>query len=489
MRICILDSSYELSESVFKEVDIPVDPQFYLDGHQCEHHFLHKATAVQRVFALAKQGFDLFINLCDGEWDEDRAGIEVVQALERLGAPFTGANSAFYATSREKLKMACHYWGIQTPASVFAYDEPGIALAAQKLRYPMLVKHYNGYGSIGLTRDSRVTNEAALYAQTHGMIDAYGGALIEEFIDGREFTVLVAENPDDPTEPIVYLPVEFRFPVDETFKHFGMKWETYVDLNCVPVTDVTLIADLEKMAKKTFLGVGGVSYGRCDIRMNAQGELFILEINPNCGVFYPPDAMGSADLALTHDPRGHKHFVDMILRAALKRSRKTRPRWQVVLNAQQRYGIYATQTLDTGDLIEQYEEQPHRLVSKTYVWQQWDAQQKAWFHHHAYPLTDEIYGLWGLEPAQWCPINHGCDPNAWLDGLNLVARRPIQSGEEITVDYGTFHNELMAEFVCTCGTATCRGLIRGDDYRQAFIAAYGAHVSDYVYSQRQDGDA
>ncbi|MCB0187998.1 MAG: hypothetical protein KDE31_27210, partial [Caldilineaceae bacterium] len=74
MRICILDSSYELSQSVFKDVDIPVDPKRYLVGHDCEHHFIHKATAVQQVFDLAKQNFDLFVNLCDGEWDEDRAG-------------------------------------------------------------------------------------------------------------------------------------------------------------------------------------------------------------------------------------------------------------------------------------------------------------------------------------------------------------------------------------------------------------------------------
>jgi len=484
MRICILDSSYELSQSVFKGVDIPVNPQQYLDAHQCEHHFLHKATAVQRVFALAKEGFDLFINLCDGEWDEDRAGIEVVQALERLGVPFTGATSVFYAANREKLKMACHYWNVKTPASVFVYDEQGIALAARNLRYPMLVKHYNGYGSIGLTRDSRVMTEEALYRQTHQMLDTYGGALIEEFIEGREFTVLVAENPDDATDPVTYLPVEFRFPEGETFKHFGMKWETYVDMNCVPVTDGALIIRLQAMGKKVFLGVEGASYGRADIRMNEQGELFILEMNPNCGIFYPREAMGSADLALLHDPRGHSHFVDMILRAALKRARKIQKKWQVALNSEQRYGMYAVEYIPVGTLIERYEEQPHVLVSKRYALQHWNAQQKQWFHQYAYPITDEIYVMWSHDPEQWQPLNHSCDPNAWLQGLDLVARRTIAPGEQITIDYATFCNESMEEFACTCGTINCRGVIRGDDYQQDFIEQYGAHVSDYVRSRR-----
>lgn len=485
MRICILDSSYELSQSVFKDVDIPVNPQLYMTGHTCEHHFIHKATAVQQVFDLAKQGFDLFVNLCDGEWDEDRAGIEVVQALEKLGAPFTGADSRFYAVNRERLKMACQFWQIRTPASVFAYDETGIALAARNLRYPMLVKHYNGYGSIGLTADSRVTDEAALYDQARIMLETYGGALIEEFIDGREFTVLVAENAADPAAPIAYLPVEFRFPAGETFKHFGVKWESYVDMKCVPVTDPALIEQLKAMGCRAFLGVDGSSYGRCDIRMNETGELFLLEVNPNCGVFYPPEAMGSADLALTHDVRGHAHFVDAIFRAALQKQRATRKTWQVVLNPDQSYGMYATQSLAAGALIEALEGRDQRLVSKSQVAAQWNVQEQAWFRQYAIPVTDELYLFWRQDPAAWLPLTHACDPNAWFDGLTLVARRAIAQNELITVDYATFRNEIMADFVCTCGAPNCRGVIRGTDYRAAFVDRYGAHLSDYVRTKRQ----
>lgn len=485
MRICILDSSYELSQSVFKAVDIPVDPQRYMAGHTCEHHFIHKATAVQQVFDLAKQGFDLFVNLCDGEWDEDRAGIEVVQTLEKLGLPFTGADSRFFAVNRERLKLACHFWQIRTPASVFAYAEAGIALAARHLRYPMLVKHYNGYGSIGLTANSRVTDEAALYQQTRLMLETYGGALIEEFIDGREFTVLVAENADDPANPIAYLPVEFRFPAGETFKHFGVKWESYVDMKCVPVTDPVLTEELKEMGRRAFLGVAGSSYGRCDIRMNAAGELFLLEVNPNCGVFYPPEAMGSADLALFHDERGHAHFVDAIFRAALSKGDQRRKPWQVVLNPDQSEGMVATRPIAAGEVIEAREGRPQRLVSKAHVERTGNAQEQAWFRHYAIPVTDELYLLWSQDPAEWLPLTHGCEPNAWFAGLDLVARRAIAPNEPITVDFATFRNEIMPNFVCTCGAPTCRGVIRGTDYQAAFVERYGAHLSDYVRTKRQ----
>ena len=50
----------------------------------------------------------------------------------------------------------------------------------------------------------------------------------------------------------------------------------------------------------------GVSYGRVDIRMNDNGDLYFLEMNPNCGIFYTPKQnYGSADFILHYDPIGH----------------------------------------------------------------------------------------------------------------------------------------------------------------------------------------
>jgi D-alanine-D-alanine ligase len=124
------------------------------------------------------------------------------------------------------------------------------------------------------------------------------------------------------------------------------------------------------------------------------------------------------------------------------------------------------------------------LVSQTHVKQNWNAEQQRWFSEYAYPLTDEVFVSWSEDPEQWKPINHSCNPNSWLEGLNLVARRRIRAGEEITIDYGTFYNEQMTEFRCSCGSRECRRVIRGNDYTQPFIERYGDHVSDYVRTKR-----
>jgi D-alanine-D-alanine ligase-like ATP-grasp enzyme len=486
VKICVLDDSYEQSGTVFKQFDFLPDPLRYLEGHDCERHFLHKATCVKEVMDLAKRGFDVFLNLCDGAWEEDRPGVEVIQALERLGVAFTGATSDFFEPTREAMKRICHYADIGTPAHVTAFDACGIERAADTLRFPLLVKHPNGYASIGITKASRVETAEDLRVQAAGTIDAFGATLIEEFIEGREFTVLVAENPDG-TEPMVYQPVEFLFPPGETFKHFEMKWKDYAKMSCVSVDDAVLSAALKDMSGRFFTGLHGTGYGRCDIRMNDHGQLFMLEINPNCELFYPPGDEGSADFILLNDPAGHRGFVNTILKTALlRRAQRTRS-WEVRKGRDGHYGMYAVCPLEAGGLIEQYEERPHVLVSKSHVERHWNATQQALFARYAWPITDEIYVMWSNDPLDWKPINHSCDPNAWLDGLNLTARRRVAPGEQITVDYCTFSNETLESFRCNCGAANCRGVVEGGDYRQPFVAAYGAHVSDYVRNKRRNG--
>ena len=485
MKICVLDDSYEQSVTPFKQFDFLPDPIRYLDGHQCERHFLHKATAVRQVRELSRQGFDVFLNLCDGAWEEDRPGIEVVQALERLGLAFTGATSSFYEPSRQAMKRVCHYWDIGTPAYIIASNADDVEFAANSLEFPLIVKHPNGYASIGLTKASRVETAEALRRQASQTIEAFGGALIEEFVEGREFTVLVAENPDDEFDPIVYQPVEFRFPEGESFKHFDLKWKDYEKMTCVPCDDRDLACRLTDMSRKFFIGLGGTGYGRCDIRMNGEGELFMLEINPNCEAFYPPEDAGSADFILLNDPGGHRGFIENLIQTALKRQRRYIKRWRINRHPKGDFGMYAAVEIAAGEVIERYEEQAHVLVSKAHVTKYWNRGQQELFSRYAYPLSDELYVIWSDNPEHWKPINHSCDPNAWLDGLNLTARHKIAPGDQITMDYATFCNESLEEFTCSCGSPDCRGIIRGTDYRKPFLERYGDHVSDYERTQRK----
>jgi D-alanine-D-alanine ligase len=287
---------------------------------------LSKRTSVEAVTRLVQGGeFDLFFNLCDGAADQDIPGIEVVETLEKLGVPFTGATSNYYEPSREEMKEACRREGIATPAAVLARDEADVERAAETLRFPLFVKHHNSYASVDLSRNSRVQSRAGLRQQAHKIISRYGAALIEEYIDGIECTVLVAENPEDPGRPVSYVPMQYRFPEGEEFKHADLKWVDYDALSSFPVEDPVLADRLGEEAGRFFVALGGASFGRCDVRVDAGGTPFFLEINPNCGVYYPPTDPGSADLCLMQDPAGHEGFTRQLVRAALARHCRPRP--------------------------------------------------------------------------------------------------------------------------------------------------------------------
>ncbi|HEV2131851.1 MAG TPA: hypothetical protein VGR27_12140, partial [Longimicrobiaceae bacterium] len=169
MRICLLTDSYPASDPCLKDGEIACDPRPCLPEVEWEWITLQKTTAVKQVIELSRRGFDIFFNLCDAAWDEDRPGIEVVQTLERLNLPFTGATSEFFEPSREAMKRVCQAWGIGTPGYLIADDEEDVARAADTLSFPLIVKHPSSYGSVGLTHASRVQTPDALLLQAREM--------------------------------------------------------------------------------------------------------------------------------------------------------------------------------------------------------------------------------------------------------------------------------------------------------------------------------
>jgi len=495
MKVCVLQSSYDGSNAPFKDFDPYCDPFFFFPKDQTEYTYqtvlIGKATASQQIRDLAREGYDCFINLCDGASDEDRAGLEVTQLLERYNLPFTGADSNFYEPSKDVQKMLAYYYDVKTPRFVFAYNDDDIEEAAASLNFPLIVKHYNGYSSVGMTRKSRVTNREELLEMARKMIQEFEGALIEEFVEGREFTVLVAENPDDENQPIAFSPVECIFKNGETFKHFDLKWKEFNNISWIPCEDKALGEKLKEMSKKMFVALKGAGYGRTDIRVNEQGEPYFLEMNPNCGIFYPPppedpEALGSADFVLIYDKFGHVNFVKHIINAAIQRCNKRAKKSAIRFRPSSGYGTYATVDILEGDVISRHEEKPQHIVTKSHVDKEWkDPLRKKWFDQYAFPLTQELWGIWSDNPLEWRQINHSCDPNAWLVGLDVVARRPIKKGEQITMDYATFCCDNLETFQCGCKSKECRGTVTGTDYLKPFVEKYTNHVSEYVSIQRK----
>lgn len=356
LKVCLLESAYDNSSSPFAQWDPPCDVSHLIPEHEVNHHFIVRDKAVEQVRRLCSEGYDVFINLCDGNWDEDRAGYEVVMALERTHQAFTGANSSFYFVSRETLKLASAKANVGTPCFHFAFKPTDVDDMLETLTFPLLVKHFDGYGSVGLVRENLVYDESGLRSRVAHMIETYGGALVEEFIDGREFTVLVSEDPDCIPQKTgmetpygrffgirSFQPVEFVFPKGEQFKHFNLKWEEEIkaDQTWVPVKDTDLATRLRSAAEEVFREAGGQGYARADIRMDSSGEIYVIDLNPNCGVFYPPSyaSPGSADMILNSDPITPRGFLLLCIKLAIARRAKT----LAVMNPKTLNEVYRTQ--------------------------------------------------------------------------------------------------------------------------------------------------
>ena len=295
----------------------------------------------------------------------------------------------------------------------------------------------------------------------------FGGALVEEFIEGREFTVLVVDNPEDLARPLACMPLECKFGSGETFKHFDLKWHDYESISWVPCNgkDEELATRLRSASIAAYKATRGVSYARCDFRVSLDGDIYFLEINPNCGIMYPPGSHGSADEVLCADPDvDHARFLDLVIQAALVRHRSKKGVVEKRFQPDSGYGMYCTQRVLAGERVVQYENTEHVLASSQYVDRKFarGSLERQWFEEYAYPLSDGLWATWSADPKKWIPINHSCDPTCWVDGLDLLARRDLEPGEHLTMDYATFCVENTKPFDCRCGgrgrqTATVNG--------------------------------
>lgn len=314
MRVCVL-SDEEISD---------FDPAPYLEGYDWQMVTM-TAPVIDILRSLAeKKRFDVFLNICEGyELDEDDQlsyqAIEVVEGLEALNLPFTGADSKCFDPTREHMQAVADENGIGFAKGYQVKSVEQAEKLVKNLRYPIMVKHPKSYGSTGMTRDSRADTLEQVRTQVERICSEFGAARMEEFIVGNEFNVLVVDNADDLSRPIAYPPAELVFPPNEEFWHVDVKWNYDVVFDFKQVTDPELVRRLHDIAKKMYLAMGCAGYGRCDIRMNEKGELFILEINPNGGIMFKPEEYGPADYMILYDNEGYHGFFDRIFRAALVR--------------------------------------------------------------------------------------------------------------------------------------------------------------------------
>lgn len=263
---------------------------------------------------------EVIVNLCEGFFGKPQWESNVAAVMEVLHIPFTGNGSRTLALCQDKHQAKAILSSFNLPVApsqlITSADE------MVDLRFPLIVKPNSEDASLGVHPESVVYDREALAAQVKRVIETYSQpALVEEFIDGREFNVAVLEN-----EEIKALPVsEIDFSaMPEGYPRicsYEAKWYPDHILYqatppiCPAPIDDELREKLQTLAITAFKVMGCRDYARVDFRMNNKGEIFILEVNPN------PDISLDAGYARALKAAGidYAEFWMMMIQNALKR--------------------------------------------------------------------------------------------------------------------------------------------------------------------------
>ncbi|MBI2829364.1 MAG: ATP-grasp domain-containing protein [Acidobacteria bacterium] len=253
------------------------DPVMYeLDGTQ------------KSLLGLAKVECDLVFNLAESFADDDTADFKIAAFLELLGKKYTGTgtNGLMLAQDKAVAKKIFAFHGIHTPT--FAKSYRGRLDFSHDLQFPVIVKPAREDGSIGIEFSAVVNSIRELMERMdwlHANFDS--PVLIEEYIEGREMYVGVIGNDNAEALPIVELDLSKLPGGTPRIAAAEVKWgkgtKTYRDTKSAIATDLPeeTTQTLQQTAIAAYQALELRDYGRVDMRLQADGRVQVIEVNPN----------------------------------------------------------------------------------------------------------------------------------------------------------------------------------------------------------------
>ena len=249
---------------------------------------------------------NIVLNLCDGDEINGVPGISVIEALTSNHIIYTGADAYFYniTTSKITMKEAFAEHDIAMPKWLELTEDNDTTIF-DIISDTIIIKPAISAGSMGLNVKNVVSNIDELNDLLLDIKKGYrgwkldeAGLIAEQFIIGKEFTTFLTGSSQFPETIQFYSPVERVFhaslPEKEQFLSFDRLWEIYEEESPMPddgylyeyagVDSPELVDELKELSIRAFNAVGGTGYARLDMRMDKDGNLYVLEINAQCGI-------------------------------------------------------------------------------------------------------------------------------------------------------------------------------------------------------------
>ena len=271
---------------------------------------------------LRRGKFDLAFNMCEGIDGIATLESAVISVLELFKIPFTGASSYTAAVCLRKHVINGLLEKASLPVPRFAVLRRGEPLVS--VGYPAIVKPAAEDASLGVEQKSVVRNARQLAERTTAMLEVWDELLIQRYVDGREVNVGIL---GDTVLPIAEIDFS-RMPAGRwRIVTYQSKWATgsVDDLGAAPRCPARLPAkvanEVRRVALRAWKLSGGFGYGRVDMRIDANGQPWILEVNAN------PDIAPDAGLARMARVAGTEYaaLIRNICELALARGRQVPP--------------------------------------------------------------------------------------------------------------------------------------------------------------------
>jgi D-alanine-D-alanine ligase len=229
----------------------------------------------------------------------------VVSYLELLRLPYSGCNprGMFLARDKALSKKLLHYHRIPVPdfSVVSRGRQPKLP---KRISYPAIVKSLTQEASIGIAQASVVDDEAKLKERVQFIHDSIRtDAIIERFIEGRELYCGILGNQRLQVFPVwemtfANMPESQHRIATERVK-WSAKYQAKVGISTgkADSLDEATQARVQHIARRTYNVLEQSGYSRVDLRLAADGKIYVLEANPNPQIARSEDFADSAEAA------------------------------------------------------------------------------------------------------------------------------------------------------------------------------------------------
>lgn len=261
-------------------------------GHEAETVIVDRPIDAL-VAELRRQSPDLVFNITESFHDKSSLDSNIAALLNLLQYQYTGSSPAglMLAGDKSLTKKVLRFHSIQTPEFATLYR--GAVDWAGNLSFPVIVKPPQEDASLGITSASVVHEIKDLFARIDELQTEYQGpVLVEQFIEGREFYVGVLGNANPEALPVIELDFS-GFPADRPrIASWNAKWgedgegsgAEFAGTKSVFPTNLPeeLVERMQRVAIEAFNALRLRDYARIDLRVSDAGEIYLIEVNPNC---------------------------------------------------------------------------------------------------------------------------------------------------------------------------------------------------------------